>query len=92
MKVPHDRHQSRRRRGVRVLFIMNARGKRFAGLGLPAGYYENAIAYAVAVFTSGELRERPVGYALELVRKVKSMATEECMRSVMDLMVLRGRP
>lgn len=77
---------------VRVLFIVNARAKRFAGLGLPAGYYGNAIAYATAISTAGELCARPVGYALELVKEAKSMVTEEYMRSVVDLMVLRGRP
>ncbi|WOL07206.1 hypothetical protein Cni_G15944 [Canna indica] len=77
---------------VRAMFTVNARSKRYAALGLPPGYYGNAIAYAVAITTAGELCTRPVGYALELLRKVKAEVSDEYIRSVPDLMVLRGRP
>ncbi|MED6185187.1 Benzyl alcohol O-benzoyltransferase [Stylosanthes scabra] len=45
-----------------------------------------------AVTSAGKLRENPLGYALELVRKAKADVTEEYMHSVADLMVLNGRP
>lgn len=75
---------------VRIICIVNARGK--SGLGLPAGYYGNAFVFPVAVSASGKLCTNPLGYALELVKKAKSDVTDEYIRSVADLMVLRGRP
>ncbi|KAL1540714.1 benzyl alcohol O-benzoyltransferase-like [Salvia divinorum] len=56
---------------------------------LPEGYYGNAIVYPASVST----RERlSLQEAVELVRNSKSKATEEYVRSVADLMVMRGRP
>ncbi|KAH7856469.1 hypothetical protein Vadar_001728 [Vaccinium darrowii] len=75
---------------VRIMCIVNARGK--FNPPLPVGYYGNAIAYPVAITTAGELCRNPLGYAVELVRKAKSDVTEEYMRSVADLMVIKGRP
>ncbi|XP_074583048.1 benzyl alcohol O-benzoyltransferase-like [Curcuma longa] len=75
---------------VRMICIVNARGK--AGLDLPAGYYGNAFAFSVAVSTAGKLSANPIGYALDLIKKAKSRVTDEYMRSLADLMVLRGRP
>ncbi|WOL16636.1 hypothetical protein Cni_G25424 [Canna indica] len=75
---------------VRMICIVNARGK--SGLGLPPGYYGNAFAFPVAVSTAGKLCQNPIGYALDLVKKAKSDVTDEYMKSVADLMVLRGRP
>jgi hypothetical protein len=46
----------------------------------------------VAVTTAGKLSENPLGYALELVKKAKNDVTEEYMRSLADLMVIKGRP
>ncbi|XP_061989049.1 alcohol acyl transferase 1 allele GSa-like [Rosa rugosa] len=76
---------------VRVSCIVNARGKRNS-LGLPLGYYGNAFAYPAAVSGVKQLCESPLGYALELVMKAKNEMNEEYMRSVADLMVIRGRP
>lgn len=75
---------------VRVLCIVNARTK--FNPPLPTGYYGNAFAFPVALTTAGKLCQNPIGYALELVRKTKADVTEEYMRSVADLMVLKGRP
>ncbi|XP_074562520.1 benzyl alcohol O-benzoyltransferase-like [Curcuma longa] len=77
---------------VRVCFSVNARGRRCAGLGLPPGYYGNAIAFPVAAASGGDLCSRPLCYALELIRAAKAAVTAEYMRSVADLLVLRGRP
>lgn len=77
---------------IRVVFTVGARGGRCAGLGLPRGYYGNAFAYTAAVTSAGELCSRPMGYALELMRNAKAAVTTEHMRSLADLMVLRGRP
>ncbi|KAJ8468134.1 hypothetical protein OPV22_030686 [Ensete ventricosum] len=75
---------------VRMICIVNARGK--SDLGLPVGYYGNAFVFPVAVSEAGKLCANPLGYALDLVRKAKSDVTDEYVRSVADLMVLRGRP
>ncbi|XP_052187917.1 benzyl alcohol O-benzoyltransferase-like [Diospyros lotus] len=75
---------------VRIICIVNARGK-LRRL-LPDGYYGNAFAFPVAVSTAGELCRKPLAYAVELVAKAKADVTEEYMRSLADLMVVRGRP
>ncbi|KAG6514934.1 benzyl alcohol O-benzoyltransferase-like [Zingiber officinale] len=75
---------------VRIICIVNARGK--SGLDLPAGYYGNAFAFPVAVSTAGKISSNPIGYALDLVKKAKSAVSDEYMRSLADLMALRGRP
>ncbi|XP_017233968.1 benzyl alcohol O-benzoyltransferase [Daucus carota subsp. sativus] len=75
---------------VRVLCIVNARAR--FNPPLPTGYYGNAFAFPVALTTAGKLCQNPIGYALELVRKTKEDVTEEYMRSVADLMVLKDRP
>jgi hypothetical protein len=75
---------------VRILCIVNARPK--LDPPPPTGYYGNAFAFLVAVTTVGKLCENPLDYALELVKKAKNDVTEEYMRSLADLMVIRGRP
>ncbi|KAG2708760.1 hypothetical protein I3843_05G188600 [Carya illinoinensis] len=75
---------------VRILCIVNARSR--FNPPLPTGYYGNVFAFSVALTTAGKLCENPLGYALELVRKAKNNVDEDYMRSVADLMVLRGRP
>ncbi|CAI9102343.1 OLC1v1000599C1 [Oldenlandia corymbosa var. corymbosa] len=75
---------------VRVLCIVNAR-TRF-NPPLPPGYYGNAFAFPVALTTAGKLMRNPLGYAAELVMKTKADVTEDYMKSVADLMVLKGRP
>lgn len=75
---------------VRILCIVNSR-KRF-NPPIPEGYYGNAFAFPVAVSTAGELSRKPLHYAVELVRKTKADVTQEYMRSLADLMVVRGRP
>ncbi|KAL8124137.1 benzyl alcohol O-benzoyltransferase-like [Apium graveolens] len=76
---------------VRVSYHVNARTK-FNPPILPKGYYGNAFVNPAVVTTVGKLCENPFGYALELVKKIKEDVTEEYMRSVADLMVLKGRP
>ncbi|GLT55588.1 hypothetical protein SLA2020_286980 [Shorea laevis] len=75
---------------VRIICIVNARAK--IEPPLPTGYYGNGFAFPVAVTTAGKLCENPLGYALELVKKAKNDVTDEYMRSLADLLVIRGRP
>jgi hypothetical protein len=76
---------------MRVICLVNAREKFNPPL-LPRGYYGNGFFLLAAVATAGELSKKPIGYALELVRKVKADMTEEHMRSTASLMVSKGRP
>uniref|UniRef100_A0A0A9H717 Uncharacterized protein n=1 Tax=Arundo donax TaxID=35708 RepID=A0A0A9H717_ARUDO len=76
---------------MRMICIVNARGGK-SGAAIPEGYYGNAFAFPVAVATAGDLCAKPLGYAVELVKKAKGEVDVEYMRSVADLMVLRGRP
>ncbi|PAN46608.1 hypothetical protein PAHAL_9G197400 [Panicum hallii] len=76
---------------MRMICIVNARGGK-SGAAIPEGYYGNAFAFPVAVATAGDLAARPLGYAVELVKRAKGEVDVEYMRSVADLMVLRGRP
>lgn len=76
---------------MRMICIVNARGGK-SGAAIPEGYYGNAFAFPVAVATAGDLAARPLGYAVELVKQAKGEVDVEYMRSVADLMVLRGRP
>ncbi|XVF30596.1 hypothetical protein REPUB_Repub16aG0071800 [Reevesia pubescens] len=75
---------------VRIICIVNARSK--FNPPLPSGYYGNAFAFPVAVATAGKLCQNPLGYALELVKQAKANVTEEYMKSLADLMVIKGRP
>ncbi|KAF0928866.1 hypothetical protein E2562_010724 [Oryza meyeriana var. granulata] len=76
---------------MRMICIVNARGDK-SGARIPEGYYGNAFAFPVAVATAGDLCANPVSYAVELVKAAKGEVNVEYMRSVADLMVLRGRP
>ncbi|TVU32127.1 hypothetical protein EJB05_23846, partial [Eragrostis curvula] len=76
---------------MRMICIVNARGGK-SGVAIPDGYYGNAFAFPVAVATAGELAANPLGFAVERVKKAKGEVDVEYMRSVADLMVLRGRP
>ncbi|XP_038902687.1 benzyl alcohol O-benzoyltransferase-like [Benincasa hispida] len=73
---------------VRFLCIVNLRSK----FDLPLGYYGNALVVPAAVTTAAKLCENPLGYAVELIRKAKAKATQEYIKSMTDLIVIRGRP
>ncbi|WCJ27735.1 Alcohol acyl transferase 1 allele GSd [Euphorbia peplus] len=75
---------------MRVICIVNARN--VFNPPVPKGYYGNCIAYSAVKAKAGDLSQEPIGYALELIRKAKAKITEEYMRSVADLMVIKGRP
>nr|GFA52141.1 benzyl alcohol O-benzoyltransferase-like [Tanacetum cinerariifolium] len=75
---------------MRIMCLVNA-CKKF-NPSIPVGYYGNAFCCPATISTARDLVNKPLGYALELVIKVKSYVTEEYMRSVADLMVTKGRP
>ncbi|MBA0699678.1 hypothetical protein Goari_001290 [Gossypium aridum] len=75
---------------VRIICIVNARSR--FNPPLPLGYYGNAFAFPVAVAQAGKLCQNPLEYSLELVKQAKNDVTEEYMKSLADLMVIKGRP
>ncbi|KAL6883406.1 hypothetical protein ACP4OV_010820 [Aristida adscensionis] len=75
---------------VRLVVMVNFRGLR--ELGLPAGYYGNAMVPSAAAATAGALLAGSLGDAVELVRRAKAAVTAEYVRSMADFLVLRGRP
>ncbi|KAG8382025.1 hypothetical protein BUALT_Bualt05G0033500 [Buddleja alternifolia] len=76
---------------ILVSVITNVRHKK--GLDLPiSAYYGNAFVYPASVSTAGILCGSPLIYVVDLVRRAKSQLGEEYIRSVADLMVIRGRP
>ncbi|KAI4310459.1 hypothetical protein MLD38_035437 [Melastoma candidum] len=75
---------------TRVLCVVNCRKK--LNPPLPMGYYGNAIVFPAAITTAEKLSTNPLAYALDLIKKAKACATEEYVKSVLDLLVARGRP
>ncbi|XP_076897983.1 benzyl alcohol O-benzoyltransferase-like [Bidens hawaiensis] len=58
---------------------------------VPVGYYGNVVAFPVAISTARDLCNKPLGYALELVKKAKSDATKSRIASFSDLIAFKGR-
>lgn len=59
---------------------------------IPLGYYGNAIFAASATSKSKDLCEKPLAYAVELVKAAKDRMNIEYMRSVVDFLALGGHP
>ncbi|KAL4323103.1 hypothetical protein GQ457_11G014570 [Hibiscus cannabinus] len=74
---------------VRMIIAVNARSK--IEPPLPHGYYGNAFGLPAAITTVKNLSENPLGYAVELVKQAKTSFSKEYMKSVADLMVIRGK-
>ncbi|KAJ0735816.1 putative benzyl alcohol O-benzoyltransferase [Helianthus annuus] len=72
-----------------ILWPVNAR--KMFNPPLPVGYYGNVLAFPAAISTAQDLCNKPLGYALELVKKAKSDATKERIKSVSDLMAFKGQ-
>ena len=63
-----------------MLCIVNLHDKLYPPLS--NGYYGNAFAFF----------KNPLGYAVELLKNAKDNITDEYLRSVTDLMMIKGRP
>lgn len=77
---------------VRFMFTCNAHMGWKRDPPIPRGYYGCALIFAVTETTAGELCGNPIDLALELVRKAKSRANDEYLRSTVDLMANRKWP
>ncbi|CAI9784699.1 unnamed protein product [Fraxinus pennsylvanica] len=75
---------------VRLSICINVRGK--PGLNVPTGYYGNAFVYPAAVSTARNLCTAPLSYAVQLIQNAKAQMSEEYIKSVADLMVIKKRP
>eukprot|EP00261_Vitis_vinifera_P040765 XP_019082008.1 PREDICTED: methanol O-anthraniloyltransferase-like [Vitis vinifera] len=75
---------------VRISCFINIRGKR--GFDLPPGYNGNAFACPTSITKAGILCKNPLEYAIRLLKKAKAEMSQEYMKSVADLMVIKGRP
>ncbi|XP_044480225.1 methanol O-anthraniloyltransferase-like [Mangifera indica] len=76
---------------VRFSCPASIRGKN-NGIQLPKGYYGNTIGIPAACAKAGSLCGSGLGYAVELVKRAKAEMSGEYLKSVADLMVLKGRP
>ncbi|KAI3677085.1 hypothetical protein L1987_86705 [Smallanthus sonchifolius] len=70
-----------------VIWAVNAR--KLFNPPLPLGYYGNVVAFPVAFSKARDLRNKPFGYALELLMKAHSNVSKEYIRSVSDLMAIK---
>lgn len=77
-------------REVRFIFPIDARS--IINPPLPEGFYGNAVAFACAKTTAGELGNNPPSFAVKLMEQAKRAVNEEYVRSVIDLMELKGSP
>jgi len=59
---------------------------------LPEGFYGNAVAFACAKTTAGDLSKKPLSFAMKLINQAKMAVNDEYVRSVIDFMELKGRP
>ncbi|KAJ4724407.1 Benzyl alcohol O-benzoyltransferase [Melia azedarach] len=75
---------------VRFSCPVNVRGKSY-NMYLPTGYYGNAMAFPAVCSKAEVLCRNPLEYAVKLVKKAKAKVNEEYIRSVADLMVIKGR-
>ncbi|KAJ4724399.1 Benzyl alcohol O-benzoyltransferase [Melia azedarach] len=75
---------------VRFSCLVNVRGKS-NNMNLPSGYYGNAVVFPAVLSKAEVLCRSPLEYAVELVKKAKSKVNEEYIRSVMDLIEIKGR-
>nr|POE80410.1 benzyl alcohol o-benzoyltransferase [Quercus suber] len=72
--------------GMSILQFMIAVGE------MAQGYYGNGIAVSLALTTAGKLCQNPLEFALELIKSAKNNVTEEYVRSLIDLLVIKGPP
>ncbi|TKW36972.1 hypothetical protein SEVIR_1G016500v4 [Setaria viridis] len=66
-----------------LVFAVNVRRR---WVRIPPGYYGNALVFHVVEADAGELRGRPLGHAVVLVREAKADTSEEHVRSTADFM------
>ncbi|KAK4729233.1 hypothetical protein R3W88_022221 [Solanum pinnatisectum] len=76
---------------VHLTYLINIRGKSLE-FEVPPGYYGNAFITPAAISKAGLLCSNPLTYAVELIKKLKDHMNEEYIKSLTDLIVIKGRP
>lgn len=76
---------------VHLTYLINIRRKSF-NFELPSRYYGNAFITPAAISKAGLLCSNPLTYAVEMIKKLKDHMNEEYIKSVTDLIVIKGRP
>ncbi|KAH9610721.1 hypothetical protein KSS87_003672 [Heliosperma pusillum] len=76
---------------VRLRLYMNTRHK-YKNPPIPSGFYGNGIATPVTISTARMLTRNPIGYAVDQVKSVKTKVNEEYLKSVVDFLVVNGKP
>ena len=56
------------------------------------GYYGNAFVTPTSITKAGMLCKNPLEFAIRLVKKAKVEMSQDYIKSVADLMVIKGRP
>ncbi|CAH9145730.1 unnamed protein product [Cuscuta epithymum] len=78
---------------VTVTFPSDIRGRSsVTGLTLPRGYYGNGIVMLSAAANAKVLCESPLSYAIQLIREAKEKLNLDYVKSVINFMVVNGRP
>ncbi|CAK9147387.1 unnamed protein product [Ilex paraguariensis] len=76
---------------TKLLFAVDGRSKLIPPL--PKGYFGNGIVLTCCLCTAGELIEKPLSFAVGLVKNAIKMVTDEFIRSTIDYFeVTRARP
>lgn len=77
---------------VRVTFPTDIRRKSLTGMNFNPGYYGNAIMMLSAATTAKRLCDNPITYAIDLIREAKNKVSTDYVKSVLDFLVINGRP
>uniref|UniRef100_J3N832 Uncharacterized protein n=1 Tax=Oryza brachyantha TaxID=4533 RepID=J3N832_ORYBR len=74
------------------MFTLNARGKWKRNPPIPQGYYGCGLVFPVAEIMVTDLCEKPLGYALDFMRKAKFAVTDEYIKSNVDMLASHRWP
>ena len=75
---------------VRITCVISMQGKH--DFELPPGYYGNVFVTPTSITKAGMLCKNPLEFAIRLVKKAKVEMSQDYIKSVADLMVIKGRP
>ncbi|XP_055821886.1 methanol O-anthraniloyltransferase-like [Solanum dulcamara] len=76
---------------VHITLLVNIR-KNLPKFELPPGYYGNAFITPAAISKAGLLCSNSLTYAVKLIKELKDHMNEEYIKSLADLIAIKGRP
>ncbi|KAF7150286.1 hypothetical protein RHSIM_Rhsim02G0205500 [Rhododendron simsii] len=83
LKLHHDQK-------IKLLLVVDGRSR--FDPPLPEHYFGNGVVFTSAHSTAGELTEKPLSFALELVREAIQRVTDRYMKSAIDYLEVNGAP